>query len=70
MPMAICQGLTDSDAEMIMQVVRDEEGLVDFPILTNVEITHRTPMTVIPIGAMAQIDCENAEFSILEAGVK
>ena len=30
---------------------------------------HRTPMTVIPMGAMAEIDCGCAKFSILESGV-
>ena len=30
---------------------------------------HRTSMTVIPMGAMAEIDCGCAKFSILESGV-
>lgn len=30
---------------------------------------HRTPMTVIPVGGMAEIDCDNVSFNIIESGV-
>lgn len=65
----ICTFMDENDKKAIAKVIRDEEGLTDFPILLNVDFGHRTPMTILPIGAMAEIDCENATFSILESGV-
>lgn len=41
----------------------------DMIIMENVDFIHRTPMTVIPMGAKCEIDCDNARFSILESGV-
>ena len=52
-----------------MKVICEEEGLVDFPILANIDFGHRTPMMVIPIGALAELDCDNARFTILESAV-
>ena len=34
-----------------------------------VDFVHRAPMTVIPMGAMAEIDCGRVTFTIMEAGV-
>ena len=42
----------------------------DMVILENVDFVHHTPMTVLPIGAMCEIDCEEKSFSIMEAGVR
>ena len=53
----------------IMQVIGDEFGLPDLPILYNLPFGHTNPICVIPYGAMAEIDCDNAAFSILESGV-
>ena len=39
------------------------------PVLSNVGFIHRTPMTVIPMGAMAEIDCRHVTFSIMESEV-
>lgn len=39
-------------------------------ILENVDFVHHTPMTVLPMGAMCEVNCETASFSILEPGVK
>lgn len=47
----------------------NELGLFDLPILYNVNFGHTEPMCVIPIGAMAEIDCSTKSFSILEPGV-
>ena len=53
----------------ITQVIGGEFGLSDLPILYNLPFGHTNPMCVIPYGAMAEIDCDNAAFSILESGV-
>ncbi len=65
----ICTQMDEEDKKNLAKVIRDEEGLRDFPILLNVDFGHRTPMTILPIGAMAEIDCDLATFSILESGV-
>ncbi|MDR0949982.1 MAG: hypothetical protein LBM69_10755 [Lachnospiraceae bacterium] len=39
------------------------------PVLYNVSIGHCDPRGVIPYGALAEIDCENTTFCILESGV-
>lgn len=65
----ICTYMDDNDKKTLTKVIRDEEGLIDFPILLNVDFGHRTPMTILPIGAMAEIDCDKGTFSILESGV-
>lgn len=66
----LCTGMNDSDKDILIKVIRYEEGLTDLPVLYNLAIGHRIPMTVIPTGALAEIDCDHTTFSILEAGVK
>lgn len=39
------------------------------PVLYGLNFGHSSPMTVLPYGAMAEIDCEHITFSILESGV-
>jgi muramoyltetrapeptide carboxypeptidase LdcA involved in peptidoglycan recycling len=52
----------------ILRVLR-EYGREELPVLYNASIGHADPHCVIPYGALAEIDCENARFSILESGV-
>ncbi|VYT61665.1 LD-carboxypeptidase [Clostridium tertium] len=53
----------------IYKVIRDELKLKDLPILFNMNFGHTAPIMTIPYGALAEIDCENNKFSILESGV-
>ena len=55
--------------EAILQVVAEEEGLSHLPIVTNMDFGHTDPMFVLPYGIMAQIDCDNRRFEILESAV-
>lgn len=41
-------------------------NLSDLPVLFNLPFGHTSPICVLPYGAMAEIDCDNALFSILE----
>jgi len=66
----VCQSMTDDEKQTVLKVLRDEERLVDLPILVGLDFGHRTPMTMLPIGAMAEIDCEEGTFAILESGVE
>lgn len=53
----------------ILHVVREEEGLTDLPIITNMDFGHTSPIFVLPYGVQAEIDCDNRRFSILENAV-
>ena len=53
----------------ILQVVREEEGLTNIPIITNMDFGHTSPICVLPYGLQAEIDCDNQSFSILENAV-
>jgi muramoyltetrapeptide carboxypeptidase LdcA involved in peptidoglycan recycling len=46
-----------------------ELGLSSLPILYNLPFGHTSPICVLPYGAMAEIDCDNVTFNILESGV-
>jgi muramoyltetrapeptide carboxypeptidase LdcA involved in peptidoglycan recycling len=46
-----------------------EYGQGDMPVLYNLSIGHCEPKFCIPYGAMGEINCENAIFSILDSGV-
>ena len=53
----------------ILQVVNEEEGLTDLPIITQMDFGHTSPMFVLPYGMLAEIDVESKRFSILENAV-
>ena len=61
--------LNAEEESMWLKFMKYEAKREDIPILTNVDFVHRTPMTVLPMGALAEIDCQNEKFVILEAGV-
>ena len=54
----------------ILQVVNDELGLTDLPIITHMDFGHTAPMFILPYGVQAEIDCEKKLFSILENAVR
>ncbi|MGJ1264446.1 S66 family peptidase [Sphingobacterium spiritivorum] len=49
--------------------VLDEEGLYDMPVITRMDFGHTCPTFTIPYGRLAEINCLNKTFSILENGV-
>lgn len=61
--------LDEGSRRTILQLVNKEVHRPDLPIFENVDFVHHTPMTILPTGALAQIDCDNKTFSILESGV-
>jgi len=52
----------------IMKIIR-ELKLCNLPVIYNMSFGHNQPMCILPYGAMAEIDCVNKTFSILESGV-
>jgi len=59
----------DEYDKAILQVILEEEGLSDLPIITHMDFGHTDPMFVLPYGIQAEIDCSNQTFSILESAV-
>lgn len=55
--------------DVIGKVLR-EFDCGELPVLYNGSFGHNEPKTILPFGALAEIDCENFSFSILESGVK
>ncbi len=55
--------------DAILGVVNQEEGLSSLPIVTRMDFGHTDPMFVLPYGVLAQIDCDNQRFEILESAV-
>jgi len=48
-------------------VVVGEEGLRGLPIVVDMDFGHVQPMMTLPMGCLAEIDCDRQTFSILEA---
>ncbi len=60
----------DEYQQVIKKVVVEELGLNELPIFYNMNFGHTEPMMVLPLGRMAEMDADNATFSILESGVR
>lgn len=54
---------------VLLQVIAEEEGLNELPIITHMDFGHTDPMFVLPYGVQAEIDCDSQAFRILEAAV-
>lgn len=61
--------LSEEEENMLVKFLEYEARREDIPVLSNVDFVHRTPMTVIPTGVMAEIDCSCVTFKIMESGV-
>ena len=55
--------------EALCKAVREEYGLDNMPIVTNMDFGHTDPMFVIPVGMKVRIDATNREITIDEAAV-
>lgn len=62
------ESLTQYD-DALIEVVRDEFGLSDLPLMTQMDFGHTDPMFILPYGALAKIDCEKREFLLPEPSV-
>ena len=56
-------------ADTLCRTVREEYGLCELPIVSNMDFGHTDPMMVLPLGVRMRIDSERRELSILEAAV-
>jgi muramoyltetrapeptide carboxypeptidase LdcA involved in peptidoglycan recycling len=55
--------------EAILRVVRDEEGLQDLPVVTNVDFGHTDPIWTVPQGTKLRIDPAASTLTFLEPAV-
>ena len=55
--------------DALCKAVREEHGLNDIPIVTNMDFGHTDPMFVIPMGMTVRIDSAKSEIAIDEAAV-
>ena len=55
--------------DALCKAVREEHGLKDLPIVTNMDFGHTDPMFVIPMGMQVRIDSAKQEIAIDEAAV-
>ncbi len=51
---------------MVVKVVRDEFGRADLPIVANLDFGHTDPQWVLPLNAMAELDCGAQTFRLTE----
>ena len=56
-------------ADTLRRTVREEYGLRELPIVSNMDFGHTDPMMVLPLGVRMRIDSERRQLSILEAAV-
>ncbi|WP_346854958.1 S66 peptidase family protein [uncultured Draconibacterium sp.] len=55
--------------KILLDIISNEYGLSTLPILAQMDFGHTDPVFTIPYGVMAELDCDNQSFSIIEAGV-
>ena len=55
--------------DALCKTVREEHGLNDMSIVTNMDFGHTDPMFVIPMGIKVRIDSDKQEIAIDEAAV-
>lgn len=51
---------------MIVRVVRDEFGAKSLPIVTNFDVGHTEPQLIVPLGVLAELDCERQTIMLCE----
>lgn len=64
-----CQEKYYNEYKASINKIISELDLHSLPIIYNMSFGHNEPMMCLPYGAMAQIDCDKKEFTILESGV-
>lgn len=51
----------------VVSVVADEFGRPDLPIIAEMDFGHEAPQSILPLGVLAEIDCERQTFRLVEA---
>jgi len=54
---------------VIVSVVAKEFNRPDLPIVSNMDFGHTDPQFILPLGVLAQVDCQDKKFRLLESAV-
>lgn len=60
---------TDEYNSIFLEVIRDECGNAELPIITEMDFGHTSPIFTIPYGVSAEINPVEKKFNIIESGV-
>lgn len=63
------QGKYYEEYKEVIRKVINEFDLKQIPVVYNMTFGHNEPMFILPYGAMAEVNCVDKTFSILESGV-
>jgi muramoyltetrapeptide carboxypeptidase LdcA involved in peptidoglycan recycling len=55
--------------KVLQEVVAEEQGLTDLPLVTHMDFGHTDPVFVLPYGVQAEVDCDAQRFTITESAV-
>lgn len=56
--------------KVLQEVVTEEQGLSDLPLVTHMDFGHTDPVFVLPYGVQAEVDCDARRFAIIESAVR
>lgn len=55
--------------DALVEVVRDELGLTELPLVTQMDFGHTDPFFVVPYGVRAEVDPRERRFAVVESAV-
>ncbi len=56
--------------ETILNIVKNEFGFSELPIVTNLDFGHTDPRFIMPLGCKLEINCEMKKISLIESPVR
>ena len=62
-------GYTDEEKEALRRVILERTRKYSFPIISDMDFGHTSPMFTLPIGCEARIDSDSKTFEITEPAV-
>lgn len=60
----------DEYKQIYKTVICDEANQPNLPILYNVNFGHTSPVSILPYGVMAQIDCSQKKLTVIESPIE
>lgn len=55
--------------QALRQVIIEEQGLTNLPMITNMDFGHTDPILTLPYGVLTEIDCDAQQIRLLESAV-
>lgn len=63
------QGKYYEEYKEVIKQILEEFNINNTPVVLNMTFGHNEPMCILPYGALAEVNCESRNFTILESGV-